>query len=168
MELTKALHELTDQLKERGADHGTLLVIRQKIDAVDQEIDDKIKAALAGFTGGGGGVSQADFDALTQRVTALEGAIETGTGEPDLPISVSAGSLTGTVGQPVTGTASATGGNGGPYTFTAENLPGGISVSSDGVITGTPAEAGTGSFTMTAADSTGATGSTSVSFSFAS
>ena len=46
-------------------------------------------------------------------------------------------------------------------TFTASGLPAGLSISSSGLITGTPTVAGTSSVTVTATDSAGTTGSTS-------
>lgn len=47
-----------------------------------------------------------------------------------------------------------------PYTYavSAGSLPDGLTLSTDGVISGTPSTAGTDSFTVTATDSTGATG----------
>jgi uncharacterized repeat protein (TIGR03803 family) len=49
----------------------------------------------------------------------------------------------------------------GPYTFavSAGSLPAGLTLSSAGVLSGTPTAAGSASFTVTATDSTGATGS---------
>jgi len=51
-----------------------------------------------------------------------------------------------------------------PYTWTATGLPSGLAISSAGVVSGTPTAAGTSSVTVTATDSTGATGSASFSF----
>jgi hypothetical protein len=55
----------------------------------------------------------------------------------------------------------ATGGAGGPYTFavTAGALPAGFSLSSSGILSGSTTLAGTSSFTVTATDSSGFTGS---------
>ena len=64
-------------------------------------------------------------------------------------------------------TLAATGGTP-PYTWTATGLPDGLAISADGVVTGTPAAAGTSSVTVTAADSAGASGSASFSFQVAS
>lgn len=57
-------------------------------------------------------------------------------------------------------TISAQGGTS-PYTFavTAGALPAGLSLASDGVISGTPTTGGTASFTVTVTDSASATGS---------
>ena len=58
--------------------------------------------------------------------------------------------------KPVTLTAS--GGTGGPYTFTATGLPSGLSISTSGTISGTPMVSGTFSYTVTITDSEGNTG----------
>jgi hypothetical protein len=73
------------------------------------------------------------------------------------------GNQTGTVGTAVSLQLSASGGTG-PYTFTATGLPAGLSISSGGLISGTPSAAGSFSVTATARDTKGATGSTSFSW----
>jgi len=55
------------------------------------------------------------------------------------------------------------GGAGGPYTFTAAGLPAGISISSSGLISGTPTVSGTFSYTVTVKDSAGNTGTVNCS-----
>lgn len=60
-------------------------------------------------------------------------------------------------------TLAATGGSS-PYTWTATGLPTGLTISAAGVISGTPAAAGTSSVTATATDSAGATGSATFSY----
>ncbi len=69
------------------------------------------------------------------------------------------GNQTGKVGTAVSLQLSASGGTA-PYTWTASGLPTGLSISSSGLISGTPSAAGTFSVTATAKDSTGKTGST--------
>jgi hypothetical protein len=54
---------------------------------------------------------------------------------------------------PVTLTGS--GGAGGPYTFTASGLPAGLSISSNGAISGTPTVSGTFAYTVTITDKSG-------------
>jgi hypothetical protein len=77
------------------------------------------------------------------------------------PVTVAnPGSRTGTVGTATSLQLSASGGTS-PYTWTATGLPTGLSISSGGLISGTPSAAGTFTVTATAKDSTGATGSTS-------
>ncbi|HVV20126.1 MAG TPA: putative Ig domain-containing protein, partial [Pseudonocardiaceae bacterium] len=73
------------------------------------------------------------------------------------------GSQTGTVGTAASLQLSASGGTA-PYTWTASGLPTGLSISSSGLISGTPSTAGTYSVTATATDSTGASGSASFSW----
>ncbi|WP_405590496.1 arabinofuranosidase catalytic domain-containing protein [Streptomyces sp. NBC_01190] len=73
------------------------------------------------------------------------------------------GAQNATVGTPVTGpqiqaTDSASGQT---LTYSATGLPPGLSISSSGLITGTPTTAGSNSVTVTATDSTGAKGSAS-------
>jgi acetylxylan esterase len=76
------------------------------------------------------------------------------------------GSQTGTVGTAESLQIHATdSGSGQTLTYTAANLPAGLSISSStGLITGTPTTAGTSSVTVTAKDGTGATGSAAFSW----
>ncbi|HEY7175063.1 MAG TPA: putative Ig domain-containing protein, partial [Micromonosporaceae bacterium] len=69
------------------------------------------------------------------------------------------GNQTGTVGTAVSLTLSASGGTA-PYTFSATGLPAGLSISSSGVISGTPTTAGTSTVTATVHDSASGTAST--------
>src|SRR5712691_10378578 len=72
------------------------------------------------------------------------------------------GSQTSTVGTAVSKQISATDSASGPtLTFSATGLPAGLSISSSGLITGTPTTAGSSSVTVTATDTTGASGSAS-------
>jgi hypothetical protein len=77
------------------------------------------------------------------------------------------GNQTGTVGTAVSLQLSASGGTA-PYTWTATGLPTGLSISSGGLITGTPTGTGTFSVTATAKDSTGVTGSTAFTWTISS
>jgi hypothetical protein len=79
-------------------------------------------------------------------------------------ITVSPVSLAnGTVGTALSQTVSASGGNGGPYTYSVTgSLPAGLSLNgASGVISGTPSGAGSSSFSIVATDGDGATGSRS-------
>ncbi|WP_410592907.1 putative Ig domain-containing protein [Amycolatopsis sp. lyj-23] len=103
----------------------------------------------------------------------------TGLGTPNGTAAFTAGTTSGgvTAANPgsqsgVTGTAvslqlSASGGSGG-YTWTATGLPAGLAISASGLISGTPSTAGTYSVTATAKDSSGATGSTTFSWTITS
>jgi hypothetical protein len=73
------------------------------------------------------------------------------------------GARTGTVGTATSLQLAASGGTA-PYTWTATGLPPGLSISSAGLISGTPTTAGSYSVTVTARDSAGATGSASFSW----
>ncbi|GLQ45169.1 hemagglutinin [Dyella lipolytica] len=66
----------------------------------------------------------------------------------------------GTLGQAYSLQFTASGGNGGPYTFVINsgNLPAGLNDNTSGLISGTPTESGTFSFTETAQDSSGNVG----------
>ncbi|HSZ28855.1 MAG TPA: Ig domain-containing protein, partial [Pseudonocardiaceae bacterium] len=72
------------------------------------------------------------------------------------------GSQTGTVGTAVSLQIQATdSASGQTLTYSATGLPAGLSISTTGLISGTPTTAGTSSVTVTAKDTTGATGSAS-------
>jgi hypothetical protein len=73
------------------------------------------------------------------------------------------GSQSGKIGTAVSLQLSASGGTP-PYTWTATGLPTGLSISTGGLISGTPSAAGTFSVTATAKDSAAKTGSTSFSW----
>ena len=73
------------------------------------------------------------------------------------------GSRTGTVGTATSLQLTASGGTS-PYTWSATGLPAGLSISSSGLISGTPTTAGSYSVTATARDATGATGSATFSW----
>ncbi len=79
-------------------------------------------------------------------------------------ITVSPTSLTaGTAGTAYSITFTASGGTG-PYTYavTSGALPAGLSLASDGTLSGTPASSGSANFTVTATDANGYTGSQAV------
>src|ERR1700677_3055805 len=79
-----------------------------------------------------------------------------GSTPPPTPVSITTSTLTdGMVNATYTATLSATGGSG-TYTWavaSGSSLPAGLSLSSAGVITGTPTTAGLASFTVDVADS---------------
>ncbi|WP_437179724.1 beta strand repeat-containing protein [Pelotalea chapellei] len=73
-------------------------------------------------------------------------------------------SITAVKGTPITAvTMSASGGDGGSYTFSANGLPDGLVMSTGGTISGTPTVGGTFPYTVTVTDSHGNTGNTSCS-----
>ena len=79
------------------------------------------------------------------------------------PTPTNPGNQTGTVGTAVSLQLSATGGTP-PYTWSATGLPAGLTISSSGLISGTPTTAGTSTVTATVRDSASQTGSTSFTF----
>jgi hypothetical protein len=82
------------------------------------------------------------------------------------PVSVLSSALQdATAGVAYTASLSASGGTGGPYSFaiTAGALPTGLSISTNGVLSGVAIKAATYSFTVTATDPTGITGSRELS-----
>jgi hypothetical protein len=75
------------------------------------------------------------------------------------PVTANCGCTTATEGvaiSPVTLTGS--GGSGGPYSFSATGLPTGLTLSSSGVLSGTPTESGTFNYTVTVIDNSGHSG----------
>ncbi|MBW8819593.1 MAG: endo-1,4-beta-xylanase [Streptomyces sp.] len=78
----------------------------------------------------------------------------------------SPGNQTGTVGTAITGVQvqATDSGAGQTLTYTATGLPAGLSISSSGLITGTPTAGGNSTVTVTATDSTGASGSATFSW----
>jgi hypothetical protein len=75
---------------------------------------------------------------------------------PAPALSLSGSLANGKVGVPYAGQISASGGTG-PYTYAGTGLPGGLSLSASGAITGTPGTAGQFSLAATVTDSKGAT-----------
>src|SRR5580704_14131742 len=84
------------------------------------------------------------------------------------PLAISTTALpAGTVGAAYSANLAATGGVS-PYTWSASGLPGGLSISSSGTISGTPTTAGTQIASLTAKDSKGTTTSASLSLTISS
>jgi trimeric autotransporter adhesin len=75
---------------------------------------------------------------------------------PPLVITTASPLPQATIGTPYSVTLAATGGNGGPYTWTLASgtLPAGLTLSPGGVISGTPSAAGTATFTVSVGDPT--------------
>ena len=91
--------------------------------------------------------------------------LQTGTSTGNTVTVANPGSQTGTVGTAASLQVSATdSASGQTLTYSATGLPAGLSISSSGLISGTPTTAGTSSVTVTAKDTTGATGSASFSW----
>jgi Putative Ig domain len=102
---------------------------------------------------------------------ACEGShpIVTNPGGSNTVTVTSPGNQSGTVGTAVSLQVSATdSASGQTLTYTATGLPAGLSISSSGLISGTPSTAGTSSVTVTATDTTGAHGSATFTWTISS
>jgi parallel beta-helix repeat protein len=83
------------------------------------------------------------------------------------PLAISTTTLpAATVGRPYSANLAATGGVT-PYTWSASGLPSGLSISSNGTVSGTPTTSGTRTASLTVKDSSGATASSSLSLTIA-
>jgi Putative Ig domain len=126
-----------------------------------------LNAGSGAITGTPTGAGSSSFT-----ITATDGNSATGSRAYSVTINAAitvnpASLANGTVGSAYSQTASATGGTG-SYTFSvsAGALPAGLSLASGtGVISGTPSSSGSSSFTITATDGNGATGSRAYSVS---
>jgi uncharacterized protein YhjY with autotransporter beta-barrel domain len=108
------------------------------------------------------GTSTSDhFAWFDDKAEAIGVTVTIGSGAPT-PITLSPTTApNGSMGQSYSLQFSAAGGNGGPYTYIISqgNLPVGLSDNSTGLISGTPTESGTFTFTETATDSNSVAGS---------
>jgi len=98
----------------------------------------------------------------SSNITVSQGGTTTGGG--NTVTVTNPGTQTATVGTAVSKQLSATDSGGASLAYSATGLPAGLSISSSGDITGTPTTAGTSSVTVTAKDSTGATGTTTFTY----
>src|SRR6185437_6615065 len=111
------------------------------------------------------GIAVGDSDASLP----LTGALAVTSAQLGQPVTITSPGpqegLAGTaVSVPVTATDSSTGQT---LSFSATGLPAGISISTNGAITGTPTTSGTSTVTVTAADGAGASASTSFTWTVA-
>jgi hypothetical protein len=137
----------TSNSPEGTAASGNSVVLSYQRDAVGTDTDD----------------NAADFQAATP--DPQDAASDGGSAAP---VTVtSPGTQDGTVGAVIAPLTLAASGGTAPYTWTASGLPSGLSLSADGVLSGTPQVAGTSTVTVSATDSAGASGSVSFSFQVA-
>jgi predicted extracellular nuclease len=107
-----------------------------------------------------------DADFTKGAPTPQDADSDAGTGTS--PVSVAdPGAQSATAGAAIAPLALSATGGAAPYSWTATGLPSGLSISADGVVTGTPAAAASTTVTATATDSSGATGSATFGFQVA-
>jgi serine protease len=140
-------------------------------DSGGQENGDKCAWITPGTAGGSFDLALASGTFAVQTTWANDGNSNAGTCEGSHPIVTnpgggntvtvtSPGNQSGTVGTAVSLQVSAAdSASGQTLTYSATGLPAGLSISSSGLISGTPTTAGTSSVTVTATDTTGAHGS---------
>jgi serine protease len=138
-----------------------------------QENSDECAWIQPGQAGGAANVSFGSFGTYAEQASwsndtnscAITHAILNHGGTGNTVTVTNPGTQTGTVGTAVSlqisGSDSASGQT---LSYSATGLPAGLSISSTGLISGTPTTAGTSSVTVTATDTTGATGTTSFSW----
>ncbi|GAA1950437.1 putative Ig domain-containing protein [Kitasatospora viridis] len=142
-----------------------------------QENSDECAWIAPGTTGGAANVSfgsfgtypeQASWSNDTNACSISHPILNHGGGTGNTVTVTNPGSQSGTVGTAVSLQVNATdSGSGQTLTYSATGLPAGLSISSSGLITGTPTTAATSSVTVTATDGTGASGSASFSWTIA-
>jgi acetylxylan esterase len=108
---------------------------------------------------GAGHVLPISGQGMESRAISFFGLNSTSSGGNTVTVT-SPGNQSGTVGTAASVQVHATDSGGAALTYTATGLPAGLSISSSGLISGTPTAAATSSVTVTARDSTGASGST--------
>ncbi len=138
-----------------------------------QENSDECAWLQPGTTGGAADVTmgtgtfaeQASWSNDTNSCAISHTILTHGGGTTNTVTVTNPGTQTGTVGTAaslqISGSDSASGQT---LTYSATGLPAGLSISSTGLISGTPTTAGTSSVTVTAKDTTGATGTTTFSW----
>ncbi|WP_161789858.1 glycosyl hydrolase family 18 protein, partial [Streptacidiphilus neutrinimicus] len=99
------------------------------------------------------------FNAAVNDISGSAGSCPTGGGSETVSVT-NPGNQTGTVGTAASVQVSGSDSAGKSLTFTATGLPAGLSISSSGLVSGTPTTAGTSNVTVTASSGT-ASGSTS-------
>lgn len=142
-----------------------------------QENSDECAWIAAGSTGGAANITfstgtfaeQASWSNDTNNCAITHAIVGGGGGTGNTVTVTNPGSKTGTVGTATSLQISATDSGGAALTYSATGLPTGLSINaSSGLISGTPSAAGTFSVTVTAKDSTGASGSASFTWTISS
>jgi serine protease len=135
-----------------------------------QENSDECAWINPGLTGGAANITfangtyaeQASWSNDTNACAITHPIVNGGGGGGGNTVTVTnPGNQTGTVGTAASLQLQGTDSGGAALTYTASGLPAGLSISSSGLVSGTPSTAGTSNVTVTAKDSTGAAGATS-------
>ena len=147
-------------------------------DSSGQENGDKCAWITPGTAGGSFDLALATGTFAVQTTWANDGSGGSGACEGSHPIVTnpgntvtvtSPGNQSGTVGTAVSLQMSATdSASGQTLAYTASGLPAGLSISSSGLISGTPSTAGSSNVTVTATDTTGAHGAASFTWTISS
>jgi Putative Ig domain len=169
-------HEYTETITDQNPAGGWT-------DSSGSEIGDKCAWITPGTSGGAADLSLATGSFAVQSMWANDANSGSGGCDISHPIVTNPGggggntvtvtnpgNQTGTVGTPVSLQIQATdSASGQTLTYSATGLPAGLSInSSSGLISGTPTTAGTSNVTVTATDTTGATGSASFTWAISS
>jgi Putative Ig domain len=169
-------HEYTETITDQNPAGGWT-------DSSGSEIGDKCAWITPGTSGGAADLSLATGSFAVQSMWANDANSGSGGCDISHPIVTNPGggggntvtvtnpgNQTGTVGTPVSLQIQATdSASGQTLTYGATGLPAGLSInSSSGLISGTPTTAGTSNVTVTATDTTGATGSASFTWAISS
>jgi putative Ig domain-containing protein len=164
-------HEYTETITDQNPAGGWT-------DSSGEEIGDKCAWITPGTSGGAADLSLASGSFAVQSMWANDANSGAGGCDISHPIVTNPGntvtvtnpgSQTGTVGTAVSLQIHATdSASGQTLTYSATGLPAGLSISSSGLISGTPTTAGSSSVTVTAKDTTGATGSASFTWTISS
>ncbi len=160
-------------LSRSGGQSFTLRVAGSSRVAIQSVAQGQLPAGLSLSPSGtlSGTPAAAGSSSFTIQVTDAAGqtASRSFTASTVARLSIATSSLpNGTVGSTYTATAGATGGTA-PYTFSVASgqLPKGLTLNTSGTLSGTPAAAGTSSFTIQARDAVGGTASRAYSVSVA-
>ena len=140
-----------------------------------QENSDECAWISPGTSGGAANISFGSFGTYAEQASwsndtnscAISHAIVNHGGGNTVSVT-NPGSQSSTVGTAVSLQISGSDSGGASLTYSASGLPAGLSISSSGLISGTPTTANTYSVTVTAQDSTGASGSASFSWAVSS
>ena len=114
------------------------------------------------------GLRDTSWHTYTYTVTVKDSSNNSGTVNCSVtvqaPVSAACVAIVAVQGAPIAPvTMTGSGGIGGPYTFSASGLPAGLTMASNGTISGTPTVSGSFNYTVTVKDSAGNTGTVNCS-----